>query len=118
MELAASDFRQSLPGDGTPATESTAAYLSYDDRNLYAAIVCLDEPGPVRAHLANREATDPDNGVGVLLDTFHDFHRAYYFFSCRMTRFIPKARATTTASRPWWDSTGRVLPDGESRNSG
>ena len=81
MELAVSDFRQNLPGDGTPATESTTAYLSYDDKNLYVAVVCHDEPGQVRAHLAKREATDQDDGVGVLLDTFRDFHRAYYFFS-------------------------------------
>lgn len=78
MELAVSDFRQNLPGDGIPATASTTAYLSYDDRNL--SVVCHDEPGQVRAHLAKREATNQDNGVGVLLDTFRDFHRAYCFF--------------------------------------
>ncbi len=79
-ELTVTDFRQNIPGDGTPATESTTAYLSYDDKNLYVAFVCRDEPGEVRAHLSKREASDQDDGVGVLLDTFRDFHRAYYFF--------------------------------------
>src|SRR6266403_2931119 len=80
-ELTVTDFRQNIPGDGTPATESTTAYLSYDDKNLYVAFACHDEPGEVRAHLSKRESSDQDDGVGVLLDTFRDFHRAYYFFS-------------------------------------
>src|SRR6266702_3949514 len=42
-ELAVSDFRQNIPGDGTPASESTTAYLSYDDKNLYAVFVCHEE---------------------------------------------------------------------------
>src|SRR5258708_20285554 len=80
-ELTVTDFRQNTPGDGRPATESTTAYLSYDDKNLYAAFVCHDEAGEVRAHLSKREASDQDDGVGVLLDTFRDFHRAYFFYS-------------------------------------
>src|SRR5713101_8420588 len=34
-ELLVTDFRQNTPGDGTPATEPTTAYLSYDNKNLY-----------------------------------------------------------------------------------
>ena len=82
-ELTVSDFRQNSPGDGTPASESTTAYLSYDDKNLYAVFVCQEEAGVVRAHLSKREATDQDDGVGLLLDTFRDFHRAYFFYSDR-----------------------------------
>src|SRR5713101_6053610 len=72
-ELAVSDFRQYLPGDGAPASEPTTAYLSYDDKNLSVVVVCRDEPGQVRAHLSKREDSDQDDGVGVLLDTFQDF---------------------------------------------
>ena len=79
-ELTVTDFRQNVPGDGTPASEATTAYLSYDDKNLYVAFFCHDESGEVRAHLSKREDLDQDDGVGVLLDTFRDFHRAYYFF--------------------------------------
>src|SRR3989440_10037658 len=78
-ELTVTDFRQNTPGDGTPATESTTAYLSYDDKTFYAVFVCHDEAGEVRAHLSKREASDQDDGVGILLDTFRDFHRAYFF---------------------------------------
>src|SRR5260370_22931410 len=80
-ELTVTDFRQNIPGDGTPATESTTAYLSYAEKNLYAVFLCHDEAGPVRAHLSKRDASDQDDGVGVLLDTFRDFHLPYFFFS-------------------------------------
>src|SRR5687768_16092916 len=33
--VAVTDFRQREPGDGTPVSQSTAAFLSYDNRNLY-----------------------------------------------------------------------------------
>src|SRR5258708_33014701 len=79
-ELMVTDFRQNTPGDGTPATESTTVYLSYDDKNLYAVFVCHDEADEIRAHLSKREASDQDDGVGVLLDTYRDFHRAYFFY--------------------------------------
>lgn len=116
MELSVSNFRQNLPGDGTAATESTTAYFSYDDKNLYVAFVCRDEPGQVRAHLAKREATDQDDGVGVLLDTFHDFHRAYYFFSnplgVQTDAIYTEGQGYDYSFDTLWDSAGRVLNDG------
>ena len=115
-------FRQNLPGDGTSATESTTSYLSYDDRNLYVAIVCHDETSQVRAHLGKRAATDQDNGAGVRFDTFHDFHRAYYFFSnplgVQTDAIYAEGQRCDYRFDTLWDNTGRVLPDGESRNSG
>jgi hypothetical protein len=115
-ELAVSDFRQNLPGDGAPATELTAAYLSYDDKDLYVAFVCRDEAGQVRAHLAKREATDQDDGVGVLLDTFRDFHRAYYFFSnplgVQTDAIYTEGQGYDYSFDTLWDTSGRVLSDG------
>src|SRR5258708_29313765 len=115
-ELKVTDFRQNSPGDGTPATEPTTAYLSYDNKNLYVAFVCHDEAGMVRAHLSKREATDQDDGVGLLLDTYRDFHRAYYFFSNPLGVQID---ATYTEGQGYdfsfdtlWDNAGRVTSDG------
>ena len=116
MELAVGDFRQNLPGDGSPATESTTAYLSYDDKNLYVVFVCRDEPGQVRAHLAKRESTEQDDGVGVLLDTFHDLHRAYYFFAnplgVQTDAIYTEGQGYDYSFDTLWDSFGRVLNDG------
>jgi hypothetical protein len=75
------DFVQREPGDGTPASQATAAYLSYDDRNLYVVFVCQDEPEKVRARMSKREDFDSDDDVAVLLDTFLDRQRAYLFVS-------------------------------------
>ncbi|HET9994127.1 MAG TPA: DUF5916 domain-containing protein [Candidatus Acidoferrum sp.] len=114
-ELAVTDFRQNSPGDGTPATEATTAYLSYDEKNLYVAFVCRDEPGEVRAHLSKREDSDRDDGVGVLLDTFHDFHRAYYFFSnplgVQTDAIYTEGQGYDYSFDTLWYTAGRVLND-------
>jgi len=115
-ELTVTDFRQNTPGDGTPATESTTAYLSYDDKNLYAAFVCHDEAGEVRAHLSKREASDQDDGVGVPLDTFRDFHRAYFFYSnplgVQTDAIYTEGQGYDFSFDTLWDNAGRVTSDG------
>ena len=115
-ELAVSDFRQYLPGDGTPPSESTSAYLSYDEKNLYVAFLCHDAAGQVRAHLSKREDSDQDDGVGVLLDTFHDYHRAYQFFSnplgVQSDAIYTEGQGYDFSFDTLWDSAGRVTKDG------
>jgi hypothetical protein len=78
-EVAVSTFVQREPGDGIPASQATAAYLSYDDERLYVVFVARDEPGRVRATLSKRESFGNDDFVGVILDTFRDRRRAYLF---------------------------------------
>src|SRR5229473_3045237 len=115
-ELGVTDFRQNRPGDGIPATEATTAYLYYDDKNLYVAFLCRDEAGQVRAHLSKREASDQDDGVGVLLDTFRDFHRAYYFFSnplgVQTDAVYTEGQGYDFSFDTLWDNAGRVTSDG------
>lgn len=79
MGLAVTDFRQREPGDGTPVSRPTTAYLSYDDANLYVVFVCSDDPAKVRANIARRESISDDDQVVIFLDTFHDRKRAYFF---------------------------------------
>ena len=115
-ELAVTDFRQNRPGDGIPATEATTAYLSYDDKNLYVAFLCHDDGGEVRAHLSKREDSDQDDGVGVLLDTFRDAHRAYYFFSnplgVQTDAVYTEGQGYDFSFDTLWDNAGRVTSDG------
>ena len=73
------EFRQREPGDGVPASQRTAAYLSYDANNLYVVFVCADDPARVRANVARREEIDGDDHVVVYLDTYRDKKRAYMF---------------------------------------
>jgi hypothetical protein len=115
-ELTVTDFRQNAPGDGTPATESTTTYLSYDDKNLYAVFVCHDQASEVRAHLSKREASDQDDGVGVLLDTYRDFHRAYFFFSnpvgVQTDAIYTEGQGYDFSFDTLWGNAGRVTSDG------
>jgi hypothetical protein len=114
--LVVHDFRQYLPGDGTPATETTTAYLSYDQKNLYVVFVCHDEPGQVRAHLSKREDLSQDDGVGIYLDTFHDRQRAYYFFSnplgIQEDAIYTEGQGLDTSFDTLWYTEGRVTQDG------
>src|SRR4051794_6447644 len=49
-------FLQRDPKDGAPATSKTAAYMGYDDKNLYVIFVCFDDqPNSVRSRLARRD---------------------------------------------------------------
>jgi hypothetical protein len=75
-------FTQRTPQDGSPSTQRTDVYLSYDSRNLYAVFVAFDtSPESVRANLAPRENIENDDRVGLLIDTFDDQRTAYGFRS-------------------------------------
>jgi hypothetical protein len=72
-------FVQRNPHDGEKVSEPTAAYLGYDQKNLYLVFVCFDDPKKVRARMSRREDVYDDDQVEVMLDTFHDRRRAYAF---------------------------------------
>jgi uncharacterized protein DUF5916/cellulose/xylan binding protein with CBM9 domain len=72
-------FVQRNPHDGEKISEETAAYLGYDQKNLYVVFVCFDDPKKVRARMSRREDIYDDDEVEVMLDTFHDRRRAYAF---------------------------------------
>jgi hypothetical protein len=72
-------FVQRNPHDGEKVSEETAAYLGYDQKNLYVVFVCFDDPKKVRARMSRREDIYDDDQVEVMLDTFHDRRRAYAF---------------------------------------
>ena len=72
-------FVQRNPHDGEKVSEETAAYLGYDQKNLYVVFVCFDDPKKVRARMSPREDIQDDDEVAVMFDTFHDRRRAYEF---------------------------------------
>jgi hypothetical protein len=79
--LKITDFRQREPKDLEPGSQPTAAYVSYDDQNVYAAFVCTQPRALMRARMQKRENIGSDDLVGLYLDTFHDKQRAYLFYS-------------------------------------
>ena len=80
MQMAkVTNFVQRDPHDGEKVSELTAAYLGYDQKNIYVVFVCFDDPKKVRARMSTREDIYDDDEVEVMLDTFHDRRRAYAF---------------------------------------
>ncbi len=71
------DFYQTSPGVNIAPSKPTEAYLTYDEKNLYIAFKCWDEPGKVRATVAKRDGVFGEDNVRVFLDTFNDQRRAY-----------------------------------------
>lgn len=115
-EATVTDFRQRDPGDGVPVSEPTTVHLSYDNKNLYVVFVCKDEPNQVRARMAKREDAFSDDLVGVLLDTFHDRRRAYYFLSnplgIQADAILTEGQEDDYSFDTLWHSEGRLTPDG------
>jgi hypothetical protein len=78
-ETVITDFRQMDPTDGEPVSQPTAAYLSYDEKNLYAAFVAKDDPKKIRAWVAKRKQILNDDRITINIDTFDDNTHAYWF---------------------------------------
>jgi hypothetical protein len=112
----ATDFRQWLPGDGQPISTPTAAYLSYDDRNLYVVFICKQEPGKVRSRLARRDEIAEDDRVGIALDTFHDRRRFYRFSSnalgVQQDAISTEGQDDDLSFDTVWHSEGRLTAEG------
>lgn len=111
-----SDFRQREPGDGSPVSRETYAFLSYDDKNLYVVFVCHEEPGLLRARMVRREDIFSDDRVGVFLDTFNDRQRAYAFvsnpFGIQLDGITTEGQGTDYSFDTLWHSEGRIAPNG------
>ena len=75
------DFVQSDPLDGAPATEETEVYLAYDSSNIYLGFHArYEDPGIMRANRVDRDRADRgDDIIRVYFDTFLDQQRAYAF---------------------------------------
>ena len=115
-------FKQRNPHDGEPVSEPTEAYLGYDQKNLYAAFICFDDPNKVRGRMSRREDIADDDEVEIMLDTFHDRRRAYAFQTTPLG--VQWDAIYTEASREeisgnWdtsfdtvWDSHGKITSQG------
>ena len=74
------NFIQREPDDGSPASQRTEVYLSYDEENLYSIFLAFDdEPEKIRSSLTSRENFDGDDTVQLTIDTFNNQISAYAF---------------------------------------
>jgi hypothetical protein len=107
------------PGRNVAAPVTTLAYLTYDDRRLYAAFRANDpNPAAIRANLADRDTAFRDDFVGLIFDTFNDERRGYELFVNPLGVQMDLALDETQDEEEdpaWdaiWDSAGRIDDQG------
>jgi hypothetical protein len=114
--LPVSDFRQYTPGDGTPVTQPTTAYLSYDDKYLYVGWICKDDPAKIRARVARRKDLESDDRVTINIDTFHDHKRAYWFdvnpYAIQYDGITTDGQGDDTSWETLWHTSAKFTADG------
>lgn len=71
------DFVQISPGDNNAPSKPTEAWVGYDEKNLYVAFKCYDEPDKIRATVGARDGIFGEDNVRIYLDTYNDQRRAY-----------------------------------------
>jgi hypothetical protein len=75
-----SEFIQTEPDEGRPATERTEVYILYDDDALYIGARMWDSSGEVRSRLGRRDSMLGDSDwFYVMIDSHHDHLTAYQF---------------------------------------
>ncbi len=76
------NFIQSKPNTGSPATERTVVRVLYDATNLYISAVCYEsEPNRITVTSLERDYQSLNSDIfGVSLDTFFDRRNAFLFW--------------------------------------
>ncbi|MGE3887053.1 MAG: DUF5916 domain-containing protein [Vicinamibacterales bacterium] len=80
-----SDFIQTVPNEGEPATEKTEAWITYDETNFYLSCRCWDSASADEwtANELRRDTSQlrQNDMFGALLDTFHDRRNGFNFYT-------------------------------------
>lgn len=112
----ADNFYETNPGDNIKPPVETKAFVTYDDKNLYVAIVAYADPKKVRASMCQRDQTPGDDNVGFILDTYGDGDWGYVFY---VNRYGIQYDALTNSSFSWdvnydliWESAGQLTDSG------
>jgi hypothetical protein len=110
-------FIQREPNNGGVPAFDTKVYVAYDRQRLYAVFVAFDdEPEKIRANMAPRDDVFNDDSVNIMIDTFNDQQRAYFFLSTPRGvqaegQFI-EGRGFDGSFDAVWDADGRLTDRG------
>jgi Domain of unknown function (DUF5916) len=112
------EWFETRPGDNIAPKVKNVAYLTYDDRYLYAAFEFADpEPSQIRAPLADRDnvSSSTDYG-GVIVDATNDARTAQMFLAnprgIQYDALSSDAAGEDSAPDFYWDSASRVTESG------
>jgi len=112
----ADGFTQHSPGDLLEPPVHSEAWVTYDDENLYVALIAADDPGEVRVSWCERDAIFRDDYFGIMLETYGDLAWGYEFF-VNPYGIQGDLRVNSDGSEEIgfdliWQSRGRITPDG------
>ncbi|MGD8700367.1 MAG: DUF5916 domain-containing protein [Gemmatimonadales bacterium] len=77
----ATNFAENFPNEQAEPPVLSEAWVTYDDDNLYVALIAYDDPRTIRASLRERDEAWSDDYFGILLDTYGDASWAYFLFA-------------------------------------
>jgi hypothetical protein len=104
------DFRQSQPNEGEPATQRTEVRFLYDEDALYIGARMFDTAGRsgVRTRLVRRDDDFNSDYVEIIFDTFHD-HQGRVDFAVNPSGSRQDSYGPNGASLdPAWDAVWEV----------
>jgi hypothetical protein len=77
----AKDFVEIEPGDNCKPPVETEAWMTYDDENLYVALICYDpDMKKIVANMCDRDKIFNDDFAGFILDTYNDSKQGVEFY--------------------------------------
>ncbi len=107
------DFVQTEPNEGAPASERTEAFLFYDNDKLYFGFKCYDsEPDKIIARYDTHDARTFSDSVNIFLDPFGDRRTGYFFsINARGVQFDALLSEAAGMDPTWdgiWESATRI----------
>ena len=109
---AISDFIQSTPEAGAPATERTEAWVMFDQNFIYISCRCHDSAPPEKwtANELRRDTNQlrQNDMFGALLDTFHDRRNGYNFYTNPLGGFADQVIADEGNPNADWNPVWQV----------
>ena len=106
----ATDFRQSQPDEGLPATQKTEVRFAFDDEAIYIGARMFDTEGArgVKSRLLRRDAlSESDSDIlQIVFDSYHD-HQSNYFFWINPAGSKRDGTGDTTWD-PVWEAKTRI----------
>ena len=76
----ADGFAEVRPGDAIEPVVETEAWITYDEKHLYVALIAHDDPQEVRVSVCDRDRIFQDDYIGVMFDPYADQSSGYEFF--------------------------------------
>ncbi len=104
---AISEFVQQEPQTGAPVSESTTAWVFFDESNFYVACRCqMADLSQIVANDMRRDSTNlrQNDNFGVFLDTFHDRRNGYLFYVSPIGGMFDGATANERTNNADWNT--------------